>query len=132
MEDVAASFASTSEPVSRCLSTTSVTSSTKTSARKSMEGTIHDHAIQSDRLAEHVADLISEHDISKDSKTQFGLFITSMIPKIDDSFLTSYMDEAYGLLMRYVHHTEQMGQQQFHHQQQFYQQQQQFQQQQYS
>ena len=89
---------------------------------------MHDRALQSDRLALHVADLISEHDVSKDSKTQFGLFITSMIPWIDDSLLTSYMDQAYGLLMRYVHRTEQMSQQQL---QQSYQSQQQFQQQQY-
>ena len=93
-----------------------------------METTLRDCAIQSDRLAEHVADLISEHDVSKDSKTQFGLFITSMIPKIDDTLLTNYMDEAYGLLMKYVHRTGQMCQQQF---QQSYQSQQQFQQQQF-
>ena len=127
-EEVAASLPSTSEPVSRHLSTTSVTSSTNNSARKSMESTLRDHEIQSDRLAEHVADLISEHDVSKDSKTQFGLFFTSMIPKIDDSLLTSYMDGAYGLLMRYVHRTKQMCQQQF---QQSYQSHQQYQQQQF-
>ena len=123
-EEVALSLASTSEPVSRRLSSASVASSTK----KSIETTLRDRALQSDRLALHVADLISEHDVSKDSKTQFGLFITSMIPWIDDSLLTSYMDEAYGLLMRYVHHSEQMSQQQL---QQSYQSQQQFQQHQY-
>ena len=125
-EEVPASLSSTSEPVSRRLSTTSMTSITKNSARKPMESTLCDCAIQSDRLVEHVVDLISEHDVSKDSKTQFGLFITSMIPKIDDSLLTSYMDEAYGRLMRYVHRMEQICQQQF---QQSYQSQQQFQQQ---
>ena len=66
MEDIVASRVCTTAPASRCLTTTSVTSTNKTSIRKSMEGTICVCAIQSDRLAEHVADLIAEHDISLD------------------------------------------------------------------
>ncbi len=81
------------------------------------------------KLQERIEALLEEQDTSRNSRVQFGLYLTSMIPLIHDLLLVDVLDEAHRLLLQYVclshimmlqetqQHQHQQQQQQHQHQQ---------------
>ncbi len=51
---------------------------------------------------ERIEALLEEQDISHNSRVQFGLHFTSMIPRIHNSILVDFLDESHRLLLQYV------------------------------
>ncbi len=46
--------------------------------------------------------LLEEPDIARNSRVQFEVYLTSMIPHIHDSILVDFLDESHRLLVQYV------------------------------
>ncbi len=53
-------------------------------------GALKERADESRRLQERVEALLEEHDTSHNSRVQFGLYLTNMIPLLHDSLLIEY------------------------------------------
>ncbi len=76
---------------------------TKSSSFQSTGGVlIRERADDSRKLQERIEALLEEQDISLNSRVQFGLYLTSMIPRIHNSILNNFLDESHRLLLQYV------------------------------
>ncbi len=73
------------------------------------------------KLQERIEALLEEQDTYLNSRVQFGLYLTSMIPRIHDSLLVDFLDESHRLLLQYVRQSdiimlqETQQQQPYHH-----------------
>ena len=89
---------------------------------------IRERNIDSHKLQQRIETLLEEKDTSRNCRVQFGLYLTSMIPRVHESLLVDYMEEAQRLILQYVRKTDmillqdmqqqQQQQQQQHHKQQ--------------
>ncbi len=59
---------------------------------KSSDSILKEHIVKFRMLQDKVDTLLSEQDTSRDSWVQFGLFLTSMIPHLDDKIMIDFMD----------------------------------------
>ncbi len=76
---------------------------TKSSFFQSTGGVIiRERADDSHKLQERIEAFLEEQNISLNSRVQFGLYLTSMIPCIHNSILVDFLDESHRLLLQYV------------------------------
>ncbi len=66
----------------------------KTSSFPSAAG-LRERNDNSRKLQERIEALLEEQNTSRNGRVQFGLYLTSMIPRIDDSLLVDFLDEAH-------------------------------------
>ncbi len=75
--------------------TSSVSKSKSKSNVKSSDSILKEHVVNSRRLHDKVETLLSEQGPSHDSRVQFGLFFTCMIPCIDEIMMIDFMHDSY-------------------------------------
>ncbi len=62
---------------------------------KSSDSILKEYVFESRMLKEKVETLLSKETTSHDSRVEFGLFFTSMIPSIDETMVIDFMDDSY-------------------------------------
>ncbi len=75
---------------------------TKSSSFPSTAGGLRERNDDSWKLQERTEALHEEQDTSRNSRVQFGLYLTNMIICIHDSILSDFLDETHRLLLQYV------------------------------
>ncbi len=96
-------FLTSSDGLSSELTRPPVPKKTKSSSFHSSGGVlIRERAEDSHKLQERIEALRKEQGISCNSRVQFWLYLTSMIPHIHDSILVDFLDESHRLLLQYV------------------------------
>ncbi len=58
------------------------------------------------KLQERIEALLEEQDTTCNRRVQFGLYLMSMIPSIQDSLLVDFLDVSHRLLLQYVHRSD--------------------------
>ncbi len=71
-------------------SSSSISKSKSKSKSKSSFGVPKERANEFQRLQERVEALLEEHDTYRNTRVQFGLYLTSMLPLIHDSLLIEF------------------------------------------
>ncbi len=87
-------------------SSSSISKSKSKVKSKSSAGVLKERADESRRLQERVETLSEQHDTSCNTRVQFGLYLTGMIPLIHDSLLIDFFDETHRFLLQYMHRSE--------------------------
>ncbi len=87
-------------------SSSSLSKSKSKAKSKSSAGVLKERADDTQRLQERVETLLEEHDTFGNTRAQFGLYLTSMMPHIHDSLLIDFLDESHRLLLQYVRRSE--------------------------
>ncbi len=99
-------------------SRSSISKSKSKSKSKSSAGVLKERADASRRLQERIKVLLEEHDTSRNTRVQFGLYLTSVIPQVHNLLLLDFFNETHRLLLQYVRQSESLQLQERQQQQQ--------------
>ncbi len=91
---------------------------TKSSSFPSTAGGLRERNDDSLKLQERIEALLDEQAMSRNSRVQFGLYLTSMIPHIHNSILVDFLNESHRLLLQYVRQSDMIKLQETQQQQQ--------------
>ncbi len=87
-------------------SSSSISKSKSKSKSNLSAGVLKERVDVSRMLQDRIEALLEEHETSHNTRVQFGLYLTSMIPLVHDSLLIDVLDEMHRLLLQYVNRAE--------------------------